>query len=125
MLNSPSLDFRLSPKLQESTDMKYFLVYPDLSNCDITWSSTYVTNLNRIFILQKRAVRVLTNSDFRAQSAPLSLLLKILDIFKPNAFHVAKFMFCYHHQILPPLFSNLFLLNHQVHKYYARSVDDY
>ena len=63
-----------------------------------------------IFILQKRAVRVLTNSDFRAHSALLFLQLKILDIFKLNEFHVAKFMFCYHHQILPPpLFSNLFL----------------
>ena len=103
----------------------YSLVYPYLSYCSITWASTYVTKLNRIFILQKRAVRVLTNSDFRAHSAPLFLQLKILDIFKLNAFHVAKFMFCYHHQILPLLFSNLFLLNKQVHNYHTRSADDY
>ena len=65
----------------------YYLVYPYLSYCNITWSSTYITNLNRIFILQKRAVQVLTNSDFRANSAPLFLTvqLKILDIFKLNA----------------------------------------
>ena len=103
----------------------YSLVYPYLSYCNITWASTYETNLNRIFILQKRAVRVLTNSDFRAHSAPLFLQLKILDIFKLNAFHVAEFVFCYHHQILPPLFSNLFLLNKQVHNYHTRSADDY
>ena len=59
-------------------------------------------------------MRVFTNSDFRAHSAPLFLQLKILDIFKLNEFHVAKFTFCYHHQILPPLFSNLFLFNKQV-----------
>ena len=70
----------------------YSLVYPYLSYCNITWSSTYVTNLNRIFILQKRAVRVLINSDFRAHSAPLFLQLKILHIFKLNAFHVANRM---------------------------------
>ena len=34
-------------------------------------------------------------------------------------------MFCNHHQILPPLFSNLFLFNKQVHNYYTRSADDY
>ena len=91
----------------------YSLVYPCLSYCKITWASTYVTN----------AVRVLTNSDFRAHSAPLFLHLKILAVFKVNEFHVAKFMFCYHHQILPPLF--LFLFNKQVHNYYTRSSDDY
>ena len=103
----------------------YSLVYPYLSYCNITSASTYVTNLNRIFILQKRAERVLTNSDFRAHSTPLFLQLKILDVFKLNAFHVAKFMFCHHHQILPPLFSNLFFLNKQVHNYHTRSADDY
>ena len=34
-------------------------------------------------------------------------------------------MFCYHHQILPPPFFNLFLLNKQVHNYHTRSADDY
>ena len=34
-------------------------------------------------------------------------------------------MFCCHHQILPPLFFNLFLFNKQVHNYYTRSSDDY
>ena len=69
-------------------------------------------------------MRVLINSDFRAHSA-LFFQLKILDIFKLNEFHVAKFMFCYDHQILPPLFSNLFLFNRQVHNYYTGSSDDY
>ena len=31
----------------------YSLVYPYLTYCNPTWSSTYVTNLNRIFLIQK------------------------------------------------------------------------
>ena len=58
-------------------------------------------------------------------TTPLFLQLKILDIFKLNEFHVAKFMFADHHQILPPLFCNLFLFNKQVHNYYTGSSDDY
>ena len=63
---------------------------------NIVWSSTYVTNLNRILLLQKRVVRTLTNSDYRAHSDPLFKQLKILDIFKLNTFHIGKFMFLYH-----------------------------
>ena len=49
----------------------YSLIYPYITYCNSTWSSTYVTNLNRIYCLQKRAVRAITNSDYRAHFAPL------------------------------------------------------
>ena len=53
-----------------------------------------MSTLNRIFILQKRAVGpLITNSDYRAHSAPLFAQLHILDIFQVNSFHLAKFMF--------------------------------
>ena len=42
----------------------------NIAYCNSTWSSTYTTNLNRIYCLQKRAVRAITNSDYRAHSAP-------------------------------------------------------
>ena len=49
----------------------YTLIYPYIVYCNCAWSSTYVSNLNRIYYLQKRAVRAITNSDYRAHSAPL------------------------------------------------------
>ena len=84
--------------------------------------STYVSSLNRILLLQKRAVRAITNSDYRAHSTPLFLHLKILDIYKLNTFHIAKFMFMYHHNLLPPFFLNLFLTSYHVHNYNTRNV---
>ena len=77
------------------TALYYSLVYPYLTYCSTVWASTYVTNLNRIFLLQKRAVRAITNSDYLAHSAPLFSDLKILDIFKINALQATKFMFSY------------------------------
>ena len=44
----------------------YTLIYPYITYCNSTWSSTYVFNLNIIYYLQKQAVRVITNSDYRA-----------------------------------------------------------
>jgi hypothetical protein len=113
--------YYLSTKTKLS--LYYTLVYPYLTYCNKVWSSNYKTNLKRIYLLQKRIVRALTNSDFRAHTAPLFTQLKILDIYKINAFHVAKFiiMFSYHHRLLPPSFHNLFITSHQVHRYNTRS----
>ena len=103
----------------------YTLVYPYLTYCNIVWSSNYKTNLKRIYLLQKRIVRALTNSDFRAHTAPLFTQLKILDIYKMNTFHVAKFMFFYHQRLLPPSFHNLFITSHHVHSHNTISSNSY
>ena len=66
------------------------IIYPYITYCNSTWSSTYVTNLNRIYCLQKRAVRAITNSDYRAHSAPLFSKLGILNIYQINTFQIAK-----------------------------------
>ena len=87
----------------------YTLIYPYLSYCNIIWGSTHVTSLNRIFLLQKRAVRAILNSNYRAHTTPLFSQLKLLDIFKINSFYLAKFMFLYHNHLLPSPFSTLFL----------------
>ena len=82
--------FLLSSNTKKS--LYYTLIYPYLTYCTTVWSSTYVTNLNRIFLLQKRAVRAMTNSNHLAPSAPLFAQLNILDIFKVNSFYIAKFI---------------------------------
>ena len=115
--------FLLSAKTKLS--LYYSLIYPYLSYCNVAWSSTYITNLNRIFLLQKRVVRAMTNSDFLAHTAPLFARLRILDIFKVNSFYIAKFMFSYHHALLPLSFRNLFVTNSQVHNYNTRSTANY
>ena len=42
----------------------YTLIYPCITYCNSTWSSMYVSNLNRIYYLQKWAVRAITNSEY-------------------------------------------------------------
>ena len=115
--------FYLSSKTKLT--LYYSLIYPYLTYCNSSWSSTYITNLNRIYCLQKRAVRAITNSDYRAHSAPLFSKLKISDIYQINTFLIAKFMYCYHNNLLPPLFFNLFLTNSQIHGYSTRTSNNY
>ena len=110
---------------QTKLTLYYSLIYPYITYCNCTWSSTYVTNLNRIYCLQKRAVRAITNSDYRAHSAPLFSKLRILDIYQINTLQIAKFMYCYHNNLLPPLFLNLFITNSQIHGYSTRTAKNY
>ena len=58
--------------------MLYYTIYPYITYCNPTWSSTYVCNLNRIYYLQKRAVRAVTNFS----------KLKILDIIQINTLDI-------------------------------------
>ena len=45
----------------------YFaLIYPYLTYCNLIWASTYVTNLHRIYLVQKRAVRAIPKADYKA-----------------------------------------------------------
>jgi hypothetical protein len=115
--------FNLSPSTKLS--LYYTLIYQYLNYCNIVRSSTYVTNLQRILILQKRIVRLLTNSVFYAHAAPLFNKLNLLDIYKMFSLHTGRFMFCYHNKLLPPCFFNLFNANKQVHNYNTRNVDSY
>ena len=81
------------------------------------WPSTYVTNLNGIYYLQKQAAWAITNSEYQAHTAPLFSKLGILDIFQVIMLDTAKFMFRYHNNLLPSLFRNLFMTNSQVRRY--------
>ena len=120
-----SLVFIYSIFQNYKVSLYYTLVYPFIAYCNMVWSSTYVTNLNRIYYLQKRVVRAITNSDFRARTAPLFMKLGILDIFQVNSLYIARFMFCYHNEILPPVFHDLFQCNNQIHSYNTRSANNY
>ena len=70
-------------------------------------------------------MRAVTNSDYRAHTAPLFSKLKVLDIFQINTLDIAKFMFRYHNNLLPPLFLNLFMTNSQVYTYDTRTAGNY
>ena len=63
----------------------------------------------------------MTNSHHLAPSVPLFAQLNILDIFKVNSLYIAKFMFSFHHRLLPSPFSNPFLTSGQIHNYDTRT----
>ena len=77
------------------------LVYLFLTYSNVAWSSTYCSNLNCIYLLQKRLVRLITKAHYPANTAPLFSQLKVPDIFSINSFSVATFMYSYHRNCWP------------------------
>ena len=60
--------------------------------------------------LTKRASSAAHNkSSLSSKYHPLFSQLKVLDIFSINSFSVTTFMYCYHHNLLPSSFRDLFL----------------
>ena len=103
----------------------YALIYPYLTYCNLIWASNYVTNLQRIYLLQKRAVRAISKADYKASSKPLFANLKILDVFSIYSLQVSSFMYLYHNDALPISFTQIFQTGNQINRYSTRYSDFY
>ena len=107
----------------------YSLIFSHLSYAIEVWGSADTTYLNRLLILQKRAVRILSHLNIRIRpdeyllipSDPLFFsmeILKIHDIFK---FRIVKFIFNCLIKNIPPNFNCWFNLTYNIHNYNTRS----
>ena len=63
-------------------------VYPYLVYCASVWASTYPTNLNRLVLLQKKIIRIISKMPFDAHTDPIFKSLQIMKLSSllPNAF---------------------------------------
>ena len=100
----------------------YSLIYPHLNYCNIVWASTYPTNLQKIFITQKKFVRLATSSNYLSPSAPLFKKLNLLSIYDINILQSCIFIYKYIHlpHLLPESFMYFFTINSQIHSHNTR-----
>ena len=68
-------------------------VLPHFHYCTPIWCSTYPTHLLPIFRMQKRLIRIITDSDFYEHTQPLFKELNTLKLFDINKFEIAVYMF--------------------------------
>ena len=74
----------------------YSLVYPFLTYAIVAWVNTYQTNIKPLLILQKRAIRIITFSNFDKHSSPLFKQTKILKLFDLIKIQISLFMYKFH-----------------------------
>jgi hypothetical protein len=99
------------------------LIVPHLNYGALIWER----NLNRLVILQKKALRAITKSKYNVHT---SILFKNLNTLKCQdicALHCLKFCYKLENKLLPNYFlsSNIFTKRREIHYHFNRRVDDY
>ena len=100
------------------------MIVPYFSYSNIIRGLTYKTSQNRLVILQKRRIRIISSVGYLAHTKPLFLKTNIWTIESNNIFQVACFIFDFFQNNLPECFHNYLVSNCEIHSYNTRSSHD-
>ena len=109
------------PKLQLKI-LYHSLIQPHIEYGLILWGKTHSTYVNKIAVLQKKIIRIINRACFNEHTNQYFINMKILKLNELFDFQVAKYMYRYHHQILPKGLCSAFNLNRHEHQYNTRNV---
>ena len=98
----------------------YSFIYPYIAYCNNVWGSSYASNTEKVYNLQKRALRIMFNIGKRESVIPMFSEMCILKFPDINVYLTSRFMFRYHHGFVPGIFHGYFTPNMDVHKYHTR-----
>ena len=102
----------------------YSFIYPYLIYCNQIWGSACKTQIEPLFILQKKALRIITSVHLRSPSEPLFRQLKFLNCENIFKYLVGCLMFRVHHGELST-FQFLFVKNSDIHMHNTRQSGHY
>ena len=100
------------------------LILPYLSYCNIVWANTYPSNLHKLHIIQKKAIRTISGAPPRSHSSPLFSNLNLLNIFDINVLQQCIFVYSSINFLLPRHICNSFIPNSFCHPYFTRNRSD-
>ena len=103
-------------------------MYPHLIYAIQVWGSACSSEINKILVLQKRSLRIITHNNTIPSvpgplhpTAPLFRQLEILKVCDVFRLQVSNFIFDCLQLNTPTIFHNWFTLNHTLHNYNTRS----
>ena len=97
------------------------LVLSHLSYCNIVWGNTHTKYLNDLFFLQKKMIRLISNSGYRDHTRALFHSCNLLNIFDIYRHQLGIFMYKFINNLLPSTFTNYFSLNSEIHSHNTRA----
>jgi hypothetical protein len=105
----------------------YFaLIHSHLSYCPIILNCMNKTNLGKLEKIQKKAVRIITKSQYNEHTVPLFLATKILPINKIIKMSKLLFMHSVYYEYAPRSFNQTWLKNNQrQNEHNLRNYDDF
>ena len=88
----------------------YTFIYPYMCYCNHVWGNTYVTYLEKLFLMQKKIVRIIHGVRPRTGTKPLFEDAKILDVFQINKYLIGKFMYNVYNSNTLDIFKSMFFM---------------
>ena len=95
-------------------------ILPYFNYCIAVWGKTFDSYLDPLIKLQKRAIRMIVGAKRLAHTDPIFHDLKILKLKELYIYSVELFLYKYHNNMLPVVFTNYFTFNSNVHGYATR-----
>ena len=91
----------------------------------LLWENSYCTNLNKLRILQKKTIRIITNSHYIAHTDPLFTKLKLLKLDDLYKHQLCIFMYKAANNKLPDSMSPMLTRIQNIHKHNLRKQNSY
>ena len=103
------------------------LILSHLQYCTLLWANSYYSHLHKLRLLQKKAIRILSNTDYRAHSSKLFLKLKLLKLDDIMTFQLGTFMYKLKNNKLPSMIPHniMFITNENIHSHNTRNKEGY
>jgi len=101
------------------------LVLPYINYGILLWGNASKECLNKVFRLQKRALRIISNSHFLCSTKPLFEKYNVLNVFDMYEKEMAIFMYKYKNDLLPRSFNGIFVNHQEIHSYNTRNKDNF
>ena len=98
----------------------YSLIYPFLTYGVHVWGLTFPSFLTQLFIIQKKAIRIISFSEPKSHSEPLFKSLSLLKLNDVIELQILSFVYQRSHRLLPHCFSEYFKFTSSVHSYSTR-----
>ena len=93
------------------TTLYYTLIHCHLNYCCEIWSSGPTSSVKCLFLQQKKAIRIITNSRYNEHTEPLFKSKEILPLFDLLKMSKIKFMFDYRKNTVPKSFDQVWIRN--------------
>ena len=101
----------------------YTFAYPYFIYCNNIWGNTYPTVISKTLLVQKRLIRLVTGSPYRAHTEPVCYANRILTVFDINIYMTGVFMYKCLREPTTDIFQLYFQTNRDVHGRNIRNAD--
>ena len=99
------------------------LILPYINYGILAWGCACSSYINDLFKIQKRALRIISASDYRSSTNPLLIRYNTLSVRDMYTFELGLFMYKHDNGLLPSVFDDLFIKQSKIHDLNTRNKD--